>query len=948
MNTRPKLFVASLLAAAGLATVFAAPALADPANVGRVIITEIFANPAGNDDVEFIEIFNTTNEDIDISGWYIDDEDATSSYPFPAGTILPARTARAVIGKLFQGVPPNDPANPGQFLPSSQTWTAARLDQAWGPGASSRFIVPDLMITIANTPTLFNEIPFIVDNSGTVVDIANYENSVSGWPATTSGVSIQLRPQFLNGVDNDRGCAWASSTSPQLSSIAQSSSEVTFSYLGSTPYRMAEPGNIASPGIVETISPPAQDLNNNGIDDVVETCGALATDPDCNRNLIPDSTEPDLNGNGVPDDCDILLDREGTDRNMNNVLDSVDINLAGGANGRGGTLDTNSNGILDGAEDFGRVIVTEFIIDPFASFAQVAPLTAVSSSLEWVEIQNVSSGSVDISGYRLVDLETGGDGYTLPVPAGTILAAGEIAVLCQLPAFPIALSGANYTSAQAVALYQNLWGTTTPQGAPIRWIPLGRWNIRQFNATQTTEVLTLVKGAVVNDAIVPVAQPTVSGPHPTRLVGTGTIGTWVTDRGYIIDMANYSNASSNNEPLNSWPGSDSHSSFYVLPAGKSVVGNNSGPNWRLAISGLDGVRGSADLTGQPNFPYGALNLGEDFGSPGFVPSTIQQPSGEVIISEISATTNSVYPGSNPLPTAPTVTVAGRDEWVEILNTTGAAIDMTGWYLQDEDGRTSGFPEGSILQPGQAAVVLGTDVFVPTGTNFPVGLQPLTGIDFVQEFYTAWGTGFPIFTVTNWYNSNRAFGLDRLADNPSFINEIVRLVKPDGGVSDVANYDDDNTPTAVATPPFGWPGDAGAGISVFWSIYILPGNYTQAANDFGTNWAASLTGFEGGRQSEVNLALNAQGFPAGIYNRSTFGSPGYVDGITPPRCRADVTGDSVVDGSDFVAFINSFGVGDPTVDALADVAGGGSSGELPDGIIDGSDFVAFINAFGAGC
>jgi hypothetical protein len=62
----------------------------------------------------------------------------------------------------------------------------------------------------------------------------------------------------------------------------------------------------------------------------------------------------------------------------------------------------------------------------------------------------------------------------------------------------------------------------------------------------------------------------------------------------------------------------------------------------------------------------------------------------------------------------------------------------------------------------------------------------------------------------------------------------------------------------------------------------------------------------------------------------------------------VCGDSTVDGSDFIAFINSFAIGDAAVDATADVAGGGDNGEQPDGTIDGSDFIAFINAFAIGC
>jgi len=74
----------------------------------------------------------------------------------------------------------------------------------------------------------------------------------------------------------------------------------------------------------------------------------------------------------------------------------------------------------------------------------------------------------------------------------------------------------------------------------------------------------------------------------------------------------------------------------------------------------------------------------------------------------------------------------------------------------------------------------------------------------------------------------------------------------------------------------------------------------------------------------------------------------------PKCSiADVApvancGDGIVDGSDFIAFINSFGVGDVAIDRLADIAGGGVDGLSPDGIIDGNDFIAFINAFSAGC
>jgi uncharacterized membrane protein len=87
---------------------------------------------------------------------------------------------------------------------------------------------------------------------------------------------------------------------------------------------------------------------------------------------------------------------------------------------------------------------------------------------------------------------------------------------------------------------------------------------------------------------------------------------------------------------------------------------------------------------------------------------------------------------------------------------------------------------------------------------------------------------------------------------------------------------------------------------------------------------------------------------GLLNLAFTAGPGY-------RCVSDIVdasgaapGDGTVDGSDFIAFINSFGIGDASVDPLADIAGGGDNSDQPDGTIDGSDFIAFINAFGSGC
>ncbi|MFI4855843.1 MAG: lamin tail domain-containing protein, partial [Phycisphaerales bacterium JB065] len=57
---------------------------------GQVIITEIHANAAGGDvPGEFTEIYNTGNNPVDISGWYLADEDGNFlTVGLPDGTFI--------------------------------------------------------------------------------------------------------------------------------------------------------------------------------------------------------------------------------------------------------------------------------------------------------------------------------------------------------------------------------------------------------------------------------------------------------------------------------------------------------------------------------------------------------------------------------------------------------------------------------------------------------------------------------------------------------------------------------------------------------------------------------------------------------------------------------------------------------------------------------------------
>lgn len=54
----------------------------------KIIISEIFPNPEGRDDNEFIELFNPNNKTVDLSDWILDDNSKGSGWKIPEQTII--------------------------------------------------------------------------------------------------------------------------------------------------------------------------------------------------------------------------------------------------------------------------------------------------------------------------------------------------------------------------------------------------------------------------------------------------------------------------------------------------------------------------------------------------------------------------------------------------------------------------------------------------------------------------------------------------------------------------------------------------------------------------------------------------------------------------------------------------------------------------------------------
>ncbi|UYV13837.1 MAG: lamin tail domain-containing protein [Phycisphaera sp.] len=163
------------------------------------------------------------------------------------------------------------------------------------------------------------------------------------------------------------------------------------------------------------------------------------------------------------------------------------------------------------------------------------------------------------------------------------------------------------------------------------------------------------------------------------------------------------------------------------------------------------------------------------------------------------------------------------EYVEIMNTGGSAIDLTGWVLDDEGGApiTAANIPGGMIPAGGTAVLYNSALTLAT-------------------VEAAWGTGINFIAVDDWQALNNG------GDTFGLWDSITSHAGRDFGAAVVAiTYDDGGD----------WPADDGVA-----SIYL--GNPFVDGN-VGTNWALSTDGVDGGYVSA----------PAGAGPDTSVGSPG---------------------------------------------------------------------------
>jgi hypothetical protein len=215
--------ISMLLAACGLAGIAAS------ASAQSVAITEIMFNPAFNPDNtwEFVEIVNTGDTAIDLTGWVLDD---IGGDPITAANIPGGSVPAGGVAVLY-----------------NSTLTLAEVEAAWGAGIN--FIAVDNWQALNNSGTeQFGLWDSIASHAGRTFDNAVAQITYSGsgdagWPTDDGAASFYLTNPFYDG---NVGSNWALSTAgvdgAYESNPAGTGGDVSVGSPGETPATLAIQG----------------------------------------------------------------------------------------------------------------------------------------------------------------------------------------------------------------------------------------------------------------------------------------------------------------------------------------------------------------------------------------------------------------------------------------------------------------------------------------------------------------------------------------------------------------------------------------------------------------------------------------------------------------------------------------------------------------------------------
>jgi hypothetical protein len=342
---------------------------------GDVIITEFFADaPGADDNQEWFELFNTTNNPIDLSGWQIADNDSDLHLVSPDSSLIISPRSHVVMGQT----------DTGTLNCNAPVDYAYGTDVILGNDTDELILLQNGIVIHSLGYGNFDEDDFLVYSVPNVPILKNESTGMAG--------------DYWNGP----ALAWSN----QVSGFGIC--------LG-----LGTPG-LVNDGVVfntiEDTTPPqpmtAKFARRNWI--LVQFDEGIPAD-----TLTNPSNYSILNGAGPADELEFI--------SLNSVLLKYDLPLAADFAWQlevGGMSDLNGNTMTGPL-----TLIAQFSIPPVV--INEIMYDNRGEDIEWVEILNTTPGVIDISGWLFTDDESYppvGEGQST-LPGGTALAPGEYVVV---------------------------------------------------------------------------------------------------------------------------------------------------------------------------------------------------------------------------------------------------------------------------------------------------------------------------------------------------------------------------------------------------------------------------------------------------------------------------------------------------------------------------------------
>lgn len=426
--------------------------ITEEVNHPDVILSEIHADPhassgdANGDSTvstthdEFVEIWNTTYAEADVSDWEI--HDATGlRFTFPSNTVIPAREAAVVFGG---GTPTGDFGNAmanglvfSASLGLNNTGDTVTLKDDLGATVQSVTYGSeggdDQSLT--RSPDYTNA-PFVKHTVADTVDASRFSpgTTIFGAALTVPAGAVLLTEVMYDPTGADGGLEWVEICNTTDQAIDLSKLSLGWGGDDYTEGSITLEGTLPANGVWVIGGPTSSSANANPtLDDAVELLPNLQNSGTTADGVaLFNYTASHVKATSVPVNAVIY----GT-TNTNNLLDetgsagSVDVGDApsgqsiartslGGAWSIQSSPGPNSASVCAGGGGGGgepELILTEVFYDASGS----------DNGLEWVEIKNVGDASANLSGYSL---GWGGSNYTTgKLQLSGTLAAGAVMVV---------------------------------------------------------------------------------------------------------------------------------------------------------------------------------------------------------------------------------------------------------------------------------------------------------------------------------------------------------------------------------------------------------------------------------------------------------------------------------------------------------------------------------------